>query len=345
MAAPLIVMSFLASATVVGLVGVRLARAGDIIAARTRLGGMWVGSVFLALATSLPNLSTDIAAIRLGAPDLAVGDEFGSNMATMLILALVNLLPGSEVFRRAALDNGLAAAHAIVLMAIAAVLVLLGRQAVVLGMGVGSLILGAAYVVGIRVLFSYSATARAATAEAETIAEEKGAPPVVAADPALPSLRRASMRLLSAALVLLVAAPLFASSATALGELTGLDTGFVGTWLVGLATSLPELVTSITAVRMRAYDLAVGNLFGSNTASMLVLVVLDIIYPGGAMLDAVNPAHAISALMAIALMALGYAAILFRAKGRFSLLEPSSGLLLIVYIVGLWLVYLGGAES
>lgn len=344
MAAPLIVMSFLASATVVGLVGVRLARAGDIIAARTRLGGMWVGSVFLALATSLPNLSTDIAAIRLGAPDLAVGDEFGSNMATMLILALVNLLPGSEVFRRAALDNGLAAAHAIVLMAVAAVLVLLGRQPVVLGMGVGSLILGAAYVVGIRVLFSYSATARAATAEAETIAEES-APPVVGADPALPSLRRASMRLLSAALVLLVAAPLFASSATALGELAGLDTGFVGTWLVGLATSLPELVTSITAVRMRAYDLAVGNLFGSNTASMLVLVVLDIVYPGGAMLDAVDPAHAISALMAIALMALGYAAILFRAKGRFSLLEPSSGLLLIVYIVGLWLVYLGGAES
>jgi cation:H+ antiporter len=49
----------------------------------------------------------------------------------------------------------------------------------------------------------------------------------------------------------------------------------MGTWLVGLATSLPELVTSLAAVRLRAYDLAVGNLFGSNALNMTIFAVLD----------------------------------------------------------------------
>ena len=106
-AAALTVVGFILSAFVVVFAGVRLARHGDVIAARTRLGRLWVGSLFLALTTSLPGLTTNIAVVRLGAPNLAAGDLFGSSMANMLILALLSLVPGAELFRRAALDNGL----------------------------------------------------------------------------------------------------------------------------------------------------------------------------------------------------------------------------------------------
>jgi cation:H+ antiporter len=327
-----IVIGFLTGAVLVVLAGVQLARMGDVIAARTKLGGLWVGSVFLAVATSLPELATDISAIRLGAPDLAAGDLFGSSMANMLILAIVGLLPGTEIFRRAALDNVLAAALAIALTAAAAVFVLLRLEYSVLGAGLGSLVLAGGYVAGIRTVFRNSALAREAggTIESGAVAEDTAT---------APSLRRALGVFLGASLVILFAAPLFAASATELAELTGLGTSLVGTWLVGFATSLPELVTSIAAVRMRAYDLAAGNLFGSNAVNMLMFVPLDLAHRGEPIFAAVSPVHALTALVAIALMAIGIAALAYRSTSRFRVLEPSSTLMILVYAAGILLLF------
>ena len=87
MTVTMLLVSFSVAAVVVVMAGTVLARNGDVIAARTKLGGASVGSVFLALATSLPEIVTDISAVRLGAIDLAAGDLPGSSMANMLILA------------------------------------------------------------------------------------------------------------------------------------------------------------------------------------------------------------------------------------------------------------------
>lgn len=333
-----IVSGLLLSATAVVVAGVRLARHGDAIAARTRLGGLWVGAVFLAVATSLPELTTDIAAVRLGAPDLAAGDLFGSSMANMLILALVSLMPGAELFRRAALDNGLGAALAISLTAIAALLILAQPGATVAGVGVGSLVLAAVYLAGMRTIFRSSVVARTAVEVEETRGEATGTESAVAPS----SLRGTMVGFALAAVVILVAAPAFAFSAKALAELTGLSASFVGTVLVGFATSLPELTTSIAAVRLRAYDLAVANLFGSNAVNMVMFVPLDLAFGAGPLFAAIDPVHAISALVAIVLMAISLAAIVYRASGRWRAFEPSAALMMLVYLVGLGLVYLRG---
>ena len=339
-AAPaLVLLGFLGSATLVVLAGVWLARSGDVIAARTRLGGLWVGSIFLAVATSLPELTTDISAVRIGAPDLAAGDLFGSSMANMLILALVSLLPGAELFHRAALDNGIAAALAIGLTATAAVFLLVRFPFAVAGVGVGSLVLAAAYLAGIRAVFRKSLLARKAGMVTEMASEAQvtEAAPAELLEEAM-SLRGAVARFVLAAAVILVAAPLFASSAAGLAALTGLSTTFVGTWLVGLATSLPELVTSLAAVRMRAYDLAVGNLFGSNAVNMVMFLPLDVVHHGP-FLASISPVHAISALVGIVLMAIGLAGIVYRSSRRLARLEPIGAVMLIAYVTGLVLIY------
>lgn len=329
-----IVFGFIGSAAVVVLAGVRLARHGDAIAARTRLGGLWVGSVFLAIATSLPELTTDIAAVRLGAPNLAAGDLFGSSMANMLILALVSILPGAELFRRAALDNGLGAALAITLTAIAALLILAHPGILIAGVGVGSIILAIAYLAGMHTIFRSSVVARTAAGMEETRPTSEG-----------PPLRRVVAGFAGASLVILVAAPLFAASAKGLAELTGLGTSFIGTWLVGFATSLPELVTAIAAVRLRAYDLAVGNLYGSNAVNMVMFLPLDLAHGRGPFLAAIEPVHAITALVAIVLMAIGLAAIVYRSTGRLRTLEPSGALMVLVYFAGIALVFLRSRGS
>jgi len=80
-------LEFLALAAVVALAGTFLARSADQIAEITRLGRLLIGSVLLASATSLPELTVDVSAVRQGMPDLAAGDLFGSSLMNLLILA------------------------------------------------------------------------------------------------------------------------------------------------------------------------------------------------------------------------------------------------------------------
>lgn len=339
-----LVITLLISALAIVGAGTLLARGGDVIAARTKWGGVWVGSVFLATATSLPEIITDISAVRLGAPDLAAGDLFGSSMANMVILAVVTIVPtGTQLFQKATLDHALYASLAIILTAIAALSVLVGGGPSLFGVASSSLLLLATYIAGSRVVFLHSKLARAA---AETIEMSGALPPTLPGDTpesdSKPSLKRALLMFAGGTIVLMVAAPAFARSADGVATATGLGATFIGTWLVGFSTSLPELVTCLAAVRMRAYDLAVGNLFGSNAFNMAVFPLLDAVSSTGPVFSLITATHAISALVAIGLMGIALAALVYRARGRISLMEPSSALILVGYVLGLALVLANG---
>lgn len=319
-------LAFLASAAVVVVAGTWLTRYADVIAEATRLGRLWTGSILLAGATSLPELATDISAVRLGAVNLAVGDLFGSSMANMLILALIDLLPPrGRVFERAMLDHALTASLAIGLNALAAVFVMLGAHALTLWVAPGSLLLFALYLAGTRAVYRH----------ALRDGVPAGAP--VATAMAMP-LRRAVIGFGTAALVVLLAAPALAVSAKNLAEFSGLGHTFVGTWLVGLATSLPELAASLAAVRLGAFDLAVGNLFGSNAFNMALFLPLDLVHPGD-LFAALDPGHAVAGLFSTILMALGLSGIVYRAKRQYALLEPSSLLILAAYLCAIATLY------
>ena len=323
------VLVFLVSGAVEVLAGAALARQGDRIAEMTGLGRLWIGLVLLAAATSLPELATDISAVRLHTVDLAVGDLFGSSMANMLILALIDLLPPrGQVMRLATFDNALAACLGIILNALAAVFVLARPGFAFLSVSPGTVLLVVIYLAGTRVVYR----------QAFRDGSRPDSPPPSSVRGARRSLRRTMMGFLGATLAILAAAPAFAWSAKGIAETTGLGTTFVGTWLVGFSTSLPELVSSIAAVRMGAFDLAVGNLFGSNALNMAIFLALDLAQPG-AIFAALDPAHVISALLAVILMGQGLAAIVYRAERRFAMLEPSSLLMLVTYALGIWLLY------
>lgn len=320
-------VAFLAAGALVVAAGAALARYADAIADISGLGRLWIGSVLLAGATSLPELGTDIAAVRLRAPDLAAGDLFGSSMANMLILAMIDIWPArSRVLRNATLDHALSACLAIVLTSLAAFLVVSRSKAEFFGVNPGSALLLVLYVGGTRAVYRH-----ARRGEALKAAEATPVPPRL-------TLRKASIRFTLAAAAVLAAAPVFAWSAKGLAAVTGLGTTFLGTWLVGLTTSLPELVASVAAVRLGAFDLAVGNLFGSNAFNMALFFALDLAQPGS-FFAAVDPSHALSGLFGIVLTSLGLAAIVYRAERRYALLEPDSALMVLAYLLGLWILF------
>jgi cation:H+ antiporter len=317
------------SGAVVVAAGVAMTRTADAIAEITGIGRLWLGAALLAAATSLPELATDVAAVLLEAPDLAAGDLFGSSLANMLILALIGLAaPRARALAQATLDHALLACLAISLNALAGALVLLAWPLALAGVSPGSLLLALGFLAGMRVVHRQDASARERAAVERVEARRR--------DSGRRALRSAAGRFAAAAAITLAAAPAFAWSAEAIALGTGLGTTFVGTWLVGLATSLPELVSCFAAVRLGSAELAIGNLFGSNAFNMAIFLALDLVHPGASIFAALSPAHVPSALFAVVSMSLGLAAIVYRAERRFWMIEPDSALMILVYLAAVW---------
>jgi cation:H+ antiporter len=329
---------FLTSAAVIIYAGTKLSQYGDRIADLTGLGRLWIGVLLMAAATSLPELLTTMSASLMQAADLAAGDLFGAGMSNMLTLGLIDLLHRNKrVWQQAAYEHTLVASLAMILTGLAAFFVLLRADVEHAGVGVGSVVLLILYVLGMRAVFRQEDVKRRQR-EHEAVVEAAA----LAAD--VPVARRAALRRASAgfavaALALLVGAPFLAGSAKAIAEETGVSATFIGTSLVAITTSMPELVTALAAVRLGAFDLAVGNLFGSNAFNMAAFFFADAAFREGPLLSAVDPAHALTALWSILLMNVGLMGIMYRVEQRYLLIEPDSMVIIVGYFLGLWLLF------
>jgi cation:H+ antiporter len=85
-------LRFVVCVVIIAIAGRKAAIYGDAIAVKTGIGGLWIGLVLMATITSLPELFNGISAVALvKAPDLTIGDLFGSNAINLLILALLDI--------------------------------------------------------------------------------------------------------------------------------------------------------------------------------------------------------------------------------------------------------------
>ncbi|MEK6692555.1 MAG: sodium:calcium antiporter, partial [Nitrospirota bacterium] len=142
------------------------------------------------------------------------------------------------------------------------------------------------------------------------------------------------------ALFVIVAAMFLPGIGKGIAETTGLGQTFVGNIFIAISTSLPEVVVSITAVRMDAIDLAIGNLFGSNIFNIFILALDDIFFIKGPILSFVSPNHIISALSAIAMITIAIIGLTYRAEKKRLFLAWDSIGILIVYVVNLVVLYM-----
>lgn len=323
------VVVFLVSAAVLVRAGSSLAGYADQIAERMKMSRLFVGTLMLAFATSLPELVTDITAARAGVPDLAIGDLFGSSMANMAILAVIDLLYRGNVWPSVELGHARVAAVAIALTSMAALSVFTQSTLSIGWVGLIPILIAVLYVVSIAWFRRMPLLARPGLDVPQMPIQK----PIGWSEKAAHrSLRSLWVRFGAAALVILVSAPFVTLSVKAIAEATGIAQTFLGAALLAVTTSLPELVASIASVRMGAYDMAVGNLFGSNVANMSVLLFADIAYTEGPILAAVAPTQIVSALGAILLMAMAVAAIVGESeRTRLRRLEPDAIMLLIAY--------------
>lgn len=162
-------LEFLASTVVLVVAARYLARYGDVISLRTGLGGVFIGTLLMAGATSLPELLTAINALNQDAPDLTAGNIFGSNMFNMFLLAVVDLMfYRVHILRRVTINHAVSATLAVLLMSVALFFILAQIDVSIGWVGVDSLILIALYVLGARLLSGGGTRARATKRKSRT---------------------------------------------------------------------------------------------------------------------------------------------------------------------------------
>lgn len=323
---------FIISSLIVVVAANKLAEYSDIIAVRTRLGGVLIGTIFLAGATSLPEFIASISSFRLGQPDLAAGNFLGSNMVNMFLLAMVDLFFfQTPLLRGVAISHTLTAALAVALTIVATIFILIDMNPTIGWVGVDSLLLIALYFGGLWLIQRENKAASAVT---------RGE---VVAGPEFPSLAKGVIGFVIAAGFLVLVVPYLVGASNDIATITGLGTTFVGTALLSLVTSLPELIAVWAAVRMGAVDLAVGNLFGSNVFNMLGMGISDFLYRPGSLLNAVNNNFVLVGLFGSLLMMMALIANLARVERKFLFIELDALAIIVVYLLGTYLLFLQAA--
>jgi cation:H+ antiporter len=323
-------LEFVLSAGLIVLAAVQLAKYGDVIAIRTGLGGMFIGVVLMAGATSLPEVLTTVSAVWQGAPNLAAGNLLGSNMFNMLLLAILDLVHQNErILRKAALKHALSGSSAVLLITMV-VFFLLNEFTFQVGwVGLDSILLMLAYLAAVYFIQDEQST-RPVGQDEISLPEN------------FPSLRAGLLGFGIAAAGLVILTPWMVDASNRISEITGLGTTFVGTTLVAMVTSLPELVTTIAAAKLGADDMAIGNLFGSNLFNMFALGLTDLFYTQGRFFAVVDPAFLLVSVLGLLMTVLALVGNLARFKRRLLFIEMDSLTLILVYLAGMWLLYTRG---
>ena len=325
---------FAACAVTIGLAGPVLVRSGARIACLTGLSQSWTGVVLLATATSLPELFTGLSAVTVAsAPNIAVGDVLGSCLFNLLLLVILDAFSREgSIYSRVEQGHILTAAFGVVLIGFVGAILLFGRSELDLRVGHVSIytpILALVYFAAARALFCYERKSNMAGAP---IDEGEGQP-----------LRRAVKTYLIAALFVAVAGTLLPFAGLELAATMGWGTSFVGSLFVAAATSLPELVVVISALRLRAVEMAVGGLLGSNLFDVLILAIDDIAYVEGSLLARASPVHAGSAFVAVIMSGVVIVGLLYRPRLRFfGIVTWISLALLVLYVMSSYAMFLLG---
>lgn len=291
--------------------GTQLSKFADVLAEKTGMGRTWLGLVVLAAVTSLPEMSNGVSAVLwVKVPDIAVGDLLGSCVFNLLILAIVDLLhPPGPVLTVAHRGHILAGSFGVVMLGVAVMGVMAPKPFVYITLahvGFSAPVLLLCYLLAMRSVFRYQRRERAAYLAEH---EEKLLYGHI-------TLNTAALKFGLNAAVVMAAGVFMPRVAASLAQLMGWQQSMVGTIFVAAATSLPELVVTMAALRLGAVDLAVGNLFGSNLVNLALLGLMELLYLQGPMLEMVSRQHAGTGVMAMVMTGIAMAEMVYRPQKK-----------------------------
>ncbi|MFY0612281.1 MAG: hypothetical protein JXQ99_12185 [Hyphomicrobiaceae bacterium] len=323
---------FAIAAYAVWIAGTQLAVVAEEISDRHHLGKDIMGLVFLATATELPEVVTTMFAAIEGQARLLLNNMFGGIALQTAMLAIADLVAVNVAITRFP-AKPTPILEGVLLMLTLAVLqgiILLGDIAPVGHVGLGTMLLAGLYIWIIQLLRQQDRDAVWVPVEIPKVEagdRSKGLLARVAAE----TQNRLYGRFLWAAVIILIFGVVLVMSAEALAVQTGLGTSFIGATLLAGATSLPELSTTVMAVRLHSYTMAISNIFGSNLIMVLLLLPADMIYTGGPLLLAADPSASLALVCGLVVTAIYVIGLIIRGSRRVLGMGYDSAAVLAIY--------------
>ncbi|MBB4172782.1 sodium:calcium antiporter [Sulfitobacter noctilucicola] len=331
------VLFFALSAAGVWIAGARLAYLVDTLADRFKLAKSLMGLLVLSLATSLPEVATTLTAAIQQARDLVLNNLFGGIALQTAILAMSDFWARSPItnYPRKA-NHALEATLLVLLLSVALIVVNLGETFVVGGVGLGSVCIAMIYAGAIWLLRRYDDSSDWVPIDLPD--------PDPLSFPAPTGLGKASNKTLiwqaiAACIAILGLGLLLVQFADRIATQSGLGTGFIGVTLLAAATSLPELSTSIAAVRIGAYTMAISNIFGSNLIMLVLVFPADILFRGGPILQDTSRTVSLALAFGLAVTSIYLVGLIVRRKPKIGAFGLDSILVLLLFIASLAAYY------
>ena len=255
------IIIFAISAVSTIVFGSYLAKYGDVLASITGLGRIFVGSILVALATSLPELSANISAVLLDPPNpaLALGDILGSNMVNMLIFGSIALIFGGKTVIDQISSSQIYLASLSIFMTIVVLLVaLINFSYSFFNVGLSSLIIIIFYIVGLRFTYTLKPDEESEDEEVEI------------------SAKKAWIYFILISVGVIFSGYFLAYSVDNISHETGVASSTLGIIVSSIVTSMPEASAFFASVRLKAADLGIAGLFGSCVFNVTIIFYTDI---------------------------------------------------------------------
>lgn len=220
------------------------------LAAKLGIPPLIIGLTIVAMGTSAPEAAISISAALKGSTGIAIGNIYGSNIMNILLIlgitACISALKVGKTTIRYEIPY---------MIFITAVLAVLGRLSGSVNRADGVL-LWLLFLVYLAYLF-YQAK-HMDTQEDENVRDLKG--------------WQILLYIAGGIAAIVAGSNLTVDSATAIAEAVGISDRIIGLTIIAFGTSLPELITSVTAARKKQADIAIGNIVGSNIFNILFVL-------------------------------------------------------------------------
>ncbi|WP_397544074.1 sodium:calcium antiporter [Roseovarius salis] len=278
---------FALAAGVILLAGTAITGMADRIADRTGLGEAVTGGLLLGAATSLSGTIVSITSALDGRASLAFSNGIGGIAAQTAFLALADV-----IYRRANLEHAAADLANLFQSALLVLMLAVPVAAhVTPEISFWAVHPASAVLVGMYIAGAYASVGvrRRPMWTARRTRETRHDAPDDSGDAAKPALHLL-LPFGGLMLILGIAGWAVARSGAEISDRLGLSSALVGALMTAVVTSLPELVTTLAAVRRRALQLAVGGIIGGNTFDVLFLTLSDIAYREGSLYHAIGAA-------------------------------------------------------
>jgi cation:H+ antiporter len=331
---------FILATSLVWISGTKLSIYAHTLSKRTGLSHAFMGFLLLATITELPEIATNSTGALIGEAELVLNSMAGGITMQTSVLAIADFtIAGASLTYLAQKSiNILQSVLLILLLTIMLVITILGDIPLIWHIGLGSTLLFVIYLVVLYLLYHYNKDRKWQVIDPIEIEEEKIEN--IHADK-YEGVKTKTIWYFVAflALVIFISGIFLVLSAQSIAQQSGLGKHFIGATLLATATSMPELSTSISAVRLRAYTMAISDIIGSNTIMLMLLLPVDIFYSEGLLLNKAGISVSFILCVGIILTSIYLIGLIMRKKRTYLRVGVDSLAVLVLFILSLFLLY------